>query len=146
MRWKCTTGLTKVKYLGHLFSAKGMEPGHQKVFAVCDWDTLKNVSELKSFLGLASYYQCYICQFADIVTPLNNLTNKAVFLSRIITLNQHLRPWRGTWHKHQSLHTQTFLPMPASFNYILMQVPLGGRCTRTRWLSCCICKQNTEPS
>ena len=27
---KCTIGLTKVKYLGHLFSAKGMEPNHQQ--------------------------------------------------------------------------------------------------------------------
>ena len=53
---KCTIGLTKVKYLGHLFSAKGMEPDHQKVSAVCDWETPKDVSELKSFLGLFSYY------------------------------------------------------------------------------------------
>ena len=75
---KCTIGLTKVKYLGHLFSAKGMEPDHQKIAAVCDWDIPKNVSELKSFLGLASYYRRYICQFADIAAPLNNLTNKAV--------------------------------------------------------------------
>ena len=75
---KCTIGLTKVKYLGHLFSAKGMEPDHQKIAAVYDWDIPKNVSELKSFLGLASYYRRYICQFADIAAPLNNLTNKAV--------------------------------------------------------------------
>ena len=49
---ECTIGST----LGHLFSAKGMEPDHQKVSAVCDWDTPKNISKLKSFLGLASYH------------------------------------------------------------------------------------------
>ena len=75
---KCTIGLTKVKYLGHLFLAKGMEPEYHKSAVVCDWDTSKSVSELESFLGLASYYRCYICQFADIAAPLNNLTNKAV--------------------------------------------------------------------
>ena len=75
---KCTIGLAKVKYLGHLFSAKDMEPHHKKIAAVCDWDTPRNVSELKSFLGLASYYRYFVCQFADIAAPLNNLTNKTV--------------------------------------------------------------------
>ena len=75
---KCTIGLTKVKYLGHLFSAKGMEPDPQKVAAVSDWDTPNNVGELRSFLGLASYYRRYIYQFADVAAPLNHLTNKGV--------------------------------------------------------------------
>ena len=82
---KCTIGLTKVKYLGHLFSAKGMEPDPQKVAAVSDWDIPNNVGELRSFLGLASYYlglasyyRRYIYQFADVAAPLNHLTNKGV--------------------------------------------------------------------
>ena len=75
---KCTIGLTKVKYLGHLFSAKGMEPDLQKVAAVSDWDIPNNVGELRSFLGLASYYRRYIYQFADVAAPLNHLTNKGV--------------------------------------------------------------------
>ena len=75
---KCYIGLTKVKYLGHLFSAKGMEPDPQKIAAVCDWAIPRNISEIRSFLGLASYYRRYIYQFADIAAPLNNLTNKGV--------------------------------------------------------------------
>ena len=75
---KCTIGLTKVKYLGHLFLAKGMEPDPQKVAAVSDWDIPNNVGELRSFLGLASYYRRYIYQFADVAAPLNHLTNKGV--------------------------------------------------------------------
>lgn len=55
-----------------------MEPDPQKIDAVCDWDTPRNVSELRSFLGLASYYRHYIYCFADITAPLNNLTNKGV--------------------------------------------------------------------
>ena len=37
-----------MKYLGHLFSAKGMEPDPQKVAAVSDWDIPNNVGELAS--------------------------------------------------------------------------------------------------
>ena len=75
---KCYIGLSKVKYLGHLFSAKGMEPDPEKIAAVRDWSTPCNVTELRSFLGLASYYRRYIRQFADIATPLHALTNTGV--------------------------------------------------------------------
>ena len=92
---------TKVKYPGYLFSAKGMEPAdYQKVSFVCDWDTAKNVGELRSFLGFASSYWWYIYQFADIGVvgaPLNNLTKKTVFFvwnnncqSAFETLKRHL--------------------------------------------------------
>ena len=47
-----------------------------KVAAVCAWLTSTNVSDLKSWLGLASYYQCYIPQFADIANSLHWLTDK----------------------------------------------------------------------
>ena len=57
---KCTIGLTKVKYLGHTFSGKGMKPDPQKIVAVNDWEIPNNVGELWSFLELASYYWCYI--------------------------------------------------------------------------------------
>ena len=55
-----------------------MEPGPQKIVAVSDWETPNNVGKLQSFLGLASYYQHYICQFAGVAAPLNHLTNKGV--------------------------------------------------------------------
>ena len=54
---KCTIRLTKVKYLGHTFSGKRMEPDPQKIVAVSNWEILNNVGELQSFLGLASYYR-----------------------------------------------------------------------------------------
>jgi len=57
---KCSIGLSKVKYLGHLFSAKGMEPDPENVATVRDWSIPHNVNELRSFLGLASYYRRYI--------------------------------------------------------------------------------------
>ena len=73
---KCHIGMAKVNYLGHVFSAAGMEPDPQKVAAVHDWTTPTNVSDLRSFLGLASYYRRYIPRFADIAAPLHRLTEK----------------------------------------------------------------------
>ena len=86
---KCRIGMAKVTYLGHVFSAAGMEPDPQKVAAIHDWTTWRklprsltfvgtptNVNDLRSFLGLALYYRRYIPHFADIAKPLHRLTEE----------------------------------------------------------------------
>ena len=128
-----------VKYLGQLFSAKGMQPDHQKIATVFSWDTPKNVSELKGFLWLASYYQHYIYQFAYITALLNNFTNKALAFV-----------WDDNcWSVFERHLIQVPVPtypdfslLPASFNYTPMQVgtvlEYGGK------VVVYICKRNTE--
>ena len=73
---KCHLGMTKVSYLGHVFSANGMTPDDQKVQAVKDWPTPSDVAALRQFLGLASFYRRYISGFANIASPLHDLTKK----------------------------------------------------------------------
>ena len=75
---KCHIGLSQVKYLGHIFSTKGMEPDPQKIAADQKWALPRYVKDLHSFLGFASYYRRYICQFADIALPLHQLTSNDV--------------------------------------------------------------------
>ena len=43
---------------------------------ILDWPIPRNVSELRSFLGLASYYRRFIKDFAKIAVPLHRLTEK----------------------------------------------------------------------
>ena len=54
---KCHIGMDKVTYFGHEFLAAGMEPEKQKVTVVQEWETPKDVTDLRSFLGLPSYYR-----------------------------------------------------------------------------------------
>ena len=75
---KCNIGLTEVKYLGHIFSAKGLRPDPLKVDAIINWPTLKNAEDVRRFLGLASYYRRYVFQFSEVAAPLHNLTCKHV--------------------------------------------------------------------
>ena len=48
----------------------------EKTKAVCEWPVPKNVKEVRSFLGLCSYYRKFIFHFANIARPLHKLTEK----------------------------------------------------------------------
>jgi len=53
---KCHIGLPLVSYLGHIFDDKSMHPDPSKVDSIHQWPPPSNVTELKLFLGLVSYY------------------------------------------------------------------------------------------
>ena len=63
-------------YLGHVFCAAGVTPDETKVKAMMEWPTPSSATEVRQFLGLASYYQKFICHFSEIVVPLYKLTQK----------------------------------------------------------------------
>jgi hypothetical protein len=48
------------------------------VAKIKDWPVPKNVSEVRSFLGLASYYRRFVRNYAKIANPLQELTCKDV--------------------------------------------------------------------
>ncbi len=52
----------------------GIEVDPRKVEAVVDWPRPTIVIEIKSFLGLASYYRRIVPNFSKIVAPLTRLT------------------------------------------------------------------------
>ena len=78
---KCKIGLTKVHYLGHVFTTEGVAPDRGKVQAVKDWPVPSDASEVRQFLGLASYYRRYVLNFANIAAPLHQLTEKGAMYS-----------------------------------------------------------------
>ena len=73
---KCSFGQAKTEYLGHVISEAGVEADPKKVQAVKDFEPLKNVADVRSFLGLVGYYRRFIQGFSEIARPLNNLLHK----------------------------------------------------------------------
>lgn len=62
-----------VEYLGFFVSRNGIRTSPEKVKAILNYETPSTLFNVRSFLGLASYYRCFIKDFASIAKPLTDI-------------------------------------------------------------------------
>ena len=70
--------LDTVSFLGHVISKDGVMVDPSKIETVKNWVRPTNVSEIRSFVGLASYYRRFVKGFSSIASQLTNLTKQNV--------------------------------------------------------------------
>ena len=70
--------LDRVAFLGHVISVERVSVDPQKIEEVVNWKPPKNVSEVRSFLGLAGYYRKFVEGFSRIAAPLTKMTRKDI--------------------------------------------------------------------
>ena len=75
---KCEFWLNSVSFLGHVISKEGVQVDPKKVEAVSNWPRPTNVTEIRSFLGMAGYYRRFVKDFSRISAPLTRLIRKQV--------------------------------------------------------------------
>ena len=67
---------TSVEVLGHVLTPNGLKTVPSKVQSISLWNAPRNVSELRSFLGFASYYRKFIQNLSIRAEPLFKLLKK----------------------------------------------------------------------
>jgi hypothetical protein len=75
---KCVLAADEMLYLGHILTPIGIKPNPIKIAAVREALPPTNITELKSFLGLVSYYRRFLPSLAEVALPLTTLTSKKV--------------------------------------------------------------------
>ena len=75
---KCLYFQREIRFLGHIVSKDGVRTDPAKTEAIDNWPLPTSAKQMKSFLGLASYYRRFIQGFAVIARPLHQLCDKKV--------------------------------------------------------------------
>ncbi|GKF11284.1 putative reverse transcriptase domain-containing protein, partial [Tanacetum coccineum] len=75
---KCEFWLSNVQFLAHVIDSEGIHVDPAKIEAIKDWASPKTPTEIRQFLGLASYYRRFIEGFSKIARPMTKLTQKSV--------------------------------------------------------------------
>lgn len=71
---KCQFFRPSLKYLGFIVDSRGLHTDPDKVQAINDYPAPKNSTEVKRFVGMASWYRRFIKDFASISAPIHDVT------------------------------------------------------------------------
>jgi hypothetical protein len=75
---KCRFCQKKIECLGHEIGEEGLKPNSKKIETINNIQEPRTVTEVRSFLGLCSYYRRFVKGFSKIARPLTELTKKDV--------------------------------------------------------------------
>lgn len=73
---KCNLGCQELTILGHLVNAEGVRPDPKKISAVIDFPRPHTLKQVRSFLGLCSYFRRFVPNYSSKSQPLQDLLKK----------------------------------------------------------------------
>lgn len=110
LKWsKAQFAATSVRFLGHVVDRHGLRTDPDKVRAVAEPPAPRAVPELRSQLGLLSYFRRHIREFALLAAPLHALLRKD---TPFVWSEMEEAAWRGLTMKSRRLLSAPVLALP----------------------------------
>ena len=73
---KCDFYRDRIQYLGHIISEDGIFVDPEKIEAIMNWPTPRNVTDVRSFMALTGYYRRFIEGFSKVAHAITSLQKK----------------------------------------------------------------------
>jgi hypothetical protein len=73
---KCEFWISEVLFFRHIINQDGLAMDLKIVAGILDWKAPRDVRGIKSFIGMAGYYRCFIEGFSKIARPMTALLAK----------------------------------------------------------------------
>ena len=64
--------------MGHIISKEGISVDPEKIEAIMNWPTPRNVTDVRYFMGLAGYYRRFIEGFSKVAHAITSLQKKGM--------------------------------------------------------------------
>ena len=75
---KLEKSLSRITFMGHMISEKGLEADPAKVEAITCMEPPRDLTELRRFMGMINYLAKFLPKLAEVMQPLHNLLKKDV--------------------------------------------------------------------
>ncbi|KAL6738969.1 hypothetical protein Aduo_012464 [Ancylostoma duodenale] len=73
---KCALFERKMEFFGHMVNAEGVHMDPRKVSLIVDYPLPQSRTELRTFIGVCSYYREFVLGFSKVAGPLHTLTSE----------------------------------------------------------------------
>ena len=70
--------MTKILHLGHVIGKERVKVHMEKIKAILDWPSPRNLIELRGFIDICTYYRKFVQGLSKFTTPLTCITKKGV--------------------------------------------------------------------